>query len=98
MHAAQVGEVPPRPEPVPPLITHVVMDTASRDLYARVLPDPVYPKQWSEEHPVMWVRAYHPAFDGGYCTLVPVPNAYEDPYGMHCELPVNASELTTFRP
>jgi len=87
------GEIPPRPQPVPPLITHVMMDVANRDLYSRVVPDQSYPDSWHESNPVVWVRAYHPAFTGGYVKMTPVSNSYEDPYGMHCLLPENAETM-----
>jgi hypothetical protein len=37
---------------------------------------------------IEWVRAFHPALPGGFQEMTAVINAYEDPHGYSCTLPV----------
>jgi len=71
--------------PWAPDIAFTTLNVPDRELYANV-------KSSAEHDPhsnVQWVRAYHPALPDDYIELEPVANAYEDPYGYSCELPLN---------
>ncbi|MHC4940156.1 MAG: binary toxin-like calcium binding domain-containing protein [Planctomycetota bacterium] len=84
------GLVPPNPQAVAPIIDFVRMDVTEGTIYARVRPDDNYPPNWHETYPVVWVKAFHPAFvdTGGVIELGEPVNSYEDKYGWIAKLPL----------